>query len=52
MDNDCTTIEQLMLKLLDTPPEVGASIIINDLLLEVKEISLYGIKTVAIKDTL
>lgn len=40
MDNDCTTIEQLMLKLLDTPPEVGASIIINDLLLEVKEISL------------
>lgn len=52
MDNDCTTIEQLMLKLLDTPPEVGSSIIINDLLLEVKEISLYGIKTVAIKDTL
>lgn len=52
MDNDCTTIEQLMLKLLDTPPEVDASIIINDLLLEVKEISLYGIKTVAIKDTL
>lgn len=52
MDNDCTTIEQLMLKLLDTPLEVGASIIINDLLLEVKEISLYGIKTVAIKDTL
>lgn len=52
MDNDCTTIEQLMLKLLDTPPEVGASIIINDLLLEVKEISLYGIKTVAIKDIL
>ena len=51
-DNECKTIAQLMLKLLDTPPEVGASIIINGLLLEVKEISLYGIKTIAIKDTL
>ncbi len=51
-DNECETIAQLMLKLLDTPPEVGASIIINGLLLEVKEISLSGIKTIEIKDTL
>lgn len=51
-DSECKTIAQLMLKLLDTPPEVGASIIINGLLLEVKEISLSSIKTLSIKDTL
>ena len=51
-DSECKTIAQLMLKLLDTPPEVGSSIIINGLLLEVKEISLSSIKTLSIKDTL
>nr|CRI42507.1 CBS/transporter domain protein [Chlamydia pneumoniae] len=46
------TLAQLVLQLLDSPAEVGTSVIINNLLLEVKEMSLSGIKTVSIKNLL
>lgn len=44
------TLAQLVLQLLDTPAEPGASVIIANFLLEVKEISLSGIKNVSIKN--
>ncbi|WP_348663954.1 hemolysin family protein [Chlamydia vaughanii] len=46
------TLAQLVLQLLDTPAEIGTSVITDNLLLEVKEISLYGIKSVSIKNLL
>lgn len=46
------TLAQLVLQLLDTPAEIGTSVITNNLLLEVKEISLYGIKSISIKNLL
>lgn len=44
------TLAQLVLQLLDTPAEIGTSVIADNLLLEVKEVSLYGIKSVSIKN--
>lgn len=46
------TLAQLVLQLLDTPAEIGTSVITDNLLLEVKEVSLYGIKSVSIKNLL
>ncbi|EPP35603.1 transporter associated domain protein [Chlamydia ibidis] len=46
------TLAQLVLQLLDTPPEIGTSVITDNLLLEIKEISLYGIKSISIKNLL
>lgn len=46
------TLAQLMLKLLDTPPEVGVSVIADNLLFEIKEVSLHGIKRISIKNLL
>lgn len=46
------TLAQLVLQLLDTPAEIGTSVITDNLLLEVKEISLYGIKSISIKNLL
>ncbi len=46
------TLAQLVLQLLDSPAEIGTSVIIHNLLLEVKEVSLYGIKKVSVKNLL
>ncbi|ANH79127.1 CNNM domain-containing protein [Candidatus Chlamydia sanziniae] len=46
------TLAQLVLQFLDTPAEVGTSVIIDNLLLEVKEMSLSGIKRISIKNLL
>lgn len=46
------TLAQLVMKLLDTPPEVGGSVIADNLLFEIKEVSLHGIKRISIKNLL
>ncbi|WP_213357814.1 CNNM domain-containing protein [Chlamydiifrater phoenicopteri] len=46
----CETIAQLVMQLLDAPAEEGSSVIIDNLLLEVKETTLSGIKSVVIKN--
>lgn len=46
------TLAQLVLKLLDTPAEVGTSVISDNLLFEIKEVSLHGIKRISIKNLL